>query len=34
LALALEKAPETVSEAGRKWSQFGAVSETWGLPVE
>ena len=32
LALALEKAPETVSEADRKWSRFGTVSETWGLP--
>ena len=31
LALALEKAPETVSKTGRKWSRFGAVSENWGL---
>ena len=31
LALALEKAPETVSKTGRKWLRFGAVSENRGL---
>ena len=23
--------PKNVSETGAKWSQFGTVSETWGL---
>ena len=24
---------KNVSETGAKWSQFGAVSETWGLTI-
>ena len=26
--------PKTVSETHAKWSQFGAVSETWGLTYD
>ena len=31
LAVASKKLSKTISETSAKWSQFGAVSETWGL---
>ena len=31
LAIASKKISKTISETRTKWSQIGAVSETWGL---
>ena len=33
LAIASKKRSKTISETCAKWSQFGAVSDTWGLAV-
>ena len=33
LVIATKKKSKTVSETCAKWSQFGAVSETWGLAI-